>query len=160
MVLLVRHSDQVLRVRTCSTCECDGQFTQAKDLSSKGFKPAHRPLWHLATSSLPLSSAGSNHSWLPACSRSQRGLYGQAACFLDPTSSPAISARTWRHQPVGGSGFAALLEAASRPWLNVSASARSVVKINISMIVCRRKKCRRCTTGWCLTNPRTTPPPN
>ena len=33
MVVLLRHSDQVLRVRASSTCECDGQFTQEKKLA-------------------------------------------------------------------------------------------------------------------------------
>jgi len=36
MVLSLRHSGQVLRVRTSSTCECDGRFTQEKNLFSRG----------------------------------------------------------------------------------------------------------------------------
>jgi hypothetical protein len=52
---------------------------------------------------------------------------------------------------VGRSGSAALLEPASRSWLNARASAASVAKTNICMIVCRRNKCRRFTTGWCQT---------
>ena len=154
MILLLRHSDQVFRVRTSSTCECDGQFTQAKNLSSGGFKLAHRPLWPLATSSLPLSSAGPEHSWASGCSRSQESLYRQAVRFLDPTGPPASSARRWRHQPVGGNGAEALLETAARSWLNAKVSAKFVAKINMCMIVCRRKRCRRYITGWSPTSPR------
>ena len=160
MVLLLRHSDQVFRVRTSSTCECDGQFTKAKSLFPGGFRLAHHPLWPLATSSLPLSSAGSERSWASGCSRSQEGLYRQVVRFLDPTSPPASSARRWRHQPVGGKSAQALLETASRSWLNAKASAKFVAKINMCMIVCRRKKCRRFITGWSPRSPRTSTPPS
>src|SRR5664279_664931 len=158
MVLLLRHSDQVLRVRASSTCECDSQFTQEENLSTRGLKLAHHVLWHLPAPSLPLSSGGSNHSWTPACSRSQRGLYRQAARFPDPPSPPAGSARTRRHQPAGGSGSAARLGPASRTWLSASASVKFVAKINTCMIVCRLKRYRRFITGWCPTNPRANPP--
>src|SRR2546426_2522804 len=108
MVLLLRHSDQVLRVRTSSTCECDGQFTQEKNLSSRGAELAHRPLWPLAPSSVPLSSAGPDRSRAGACSRSQDSLYRQAVRWLDPAGPPASSAKRGHHQPVGGSSSAAL----------------------------------------------------
>jgi hypothetical protein len=47
MVVFLRHSDQVLRVRTSSTCECDGQFTQEKSLLQRDFGLADHSLWHL-----------------------------------------------------------------------------------------------------------------
>lgn len=160
MVLLFRHSDQVLRVRTSSTCECDGQFTQAKSLSFGGFKLAQCSAWPLATSSLSLSSAGTECTGTPSGSRSQEGLYRQVVHFLDPTSPPASSARRWCHQPVGRIGAEALLETASRSWLSARASAKFVAKINMCMIVCRRKKCRRFITGWSPRSPRAKRPPN
>jgi hypothetical protein len=160
MVLLLRHSDQVFRVRTSSTCECDGQFTPAKSLSFGGFKLAHRPLWPLATSGLPLSSASPECSGTSGGSRSQAGLYRQAVHFFDPTSPPASPARRWGHQPVGGIGAEALLEIASRSWLSAKTSARFVAKTNMCMIVCRRKKCRRFITGWSPMGPRANRPPN
>ena len=149
MVVCLRHSDQILRVRTSSTCECDGQFTQAKSLPPRGLELAHRPLWLFATSSLPLLPAGQDCSWASAGSGGQAGLHCQAIRFVDPKSPPAISARRRYHQSLGRSGSAALLEPASRSWLNARASAASVAKTNRWMIVCRRKKCRRFTTGWC-----------
>ena len=160
MVLLLRHSDQVFRVRTSSTCECDGQFTQAKSLCFGGSKLAHRSLWPLAASSLPLPSAGPERSWASGGSKSQEGFYRQVIHFLDPTSPPASSARGWSDQPVGRIGAEALLEIASRPWLSAKASAKFVAKINMCMIVCRRKKCRRFITGWSPRSPRANRPPD
>ena len=149
MVVLLRHSDQVFRVRTSSTCECDGQFTQAKSLPPRGLELAHIPLWHFATSSLPLLPAGQDCSWASASSGGQAGLHRQAIRFADPKSPPAISARRRYYQSVGRGSVAALLESASRSWLNARASAASVAKTTMCMIVCRRKKCRGFTTGWC-----------
>lgn len=151
MVVLLRHIDQVLRVRTSSTCECDGQFTQAKSLPPRGLELARRPLWHFATASVPLLAAGQDYSWACAGSGGQAGLHRQAIRFADPKSSPAISARRRYHQSVGRSGSAALREPASRLWLNARASAASVANTNMCMIVCRWKKCRRFTAGWCQT---------
>lgn len=151
MVVSLRHIDQVLRVRTSSTCECDGQFTPAKSLPPRGLELAYRPLWHFATPSLPLLPAGQDCSGASAGSRGQAGLHRQAIRFADPKSPPAISARRRYYQSVGRSGSAALLEPASRSWLNARASAASVANTNMCMIVCRRKKCRRFTTGWCQT---------
>src|SRR6266404_9880260 len=131
MVLLLRHSDQVFRARTSSTCECDGQFTQAKNLSFGGFKLAHRSLWPLATSSLPLPSTGPERSWTSGGSRSQAGLYRQVVHFLDPTNPPASSAGGRSHQPVGRIGAEALLEIASRSWLSAKTSAKFVAKISM-----------------------------
>jgi len=160
MVLLLRHSDQVYRVRTSSTCECDGQFTQAKSLSFGGFKLPHCQVWPLTTSSLSLSSAGPERAWTSNDSRSQAGLYCQIAHFFDPASPPAGSTRRRSHQPVGGIGAEALLETASRSWLSTKASAKFVAKINMCMIVCRRKKCRRFITGWSPTSLKANRPPN
>ena len=156
----MRHSDQVFRVRTSSTCECDGQFTQAKNFSPRGSEVAHRPLRALAPSSLSLSSAGPKRSWTTACSRSETRFHGQVAGFIDPANSPESSTRTRRHQPVGGSGAATRLELASRPWLNANTSAKFVVKINMCRIVCRLKKCRKFIIGWYPTNARANQPPN
>ena len=160
MVLLLRHSDQVLRVRTSSTCECDGQFTQEKNLSPRGAELAHHPLWHLAPPSLPLSSAGPKRWWASANSRSQESLHRQAVHFLNPARPSASSAKRRHHQPVGGSRAETVLESASRSWLNARASAKFVAKINMCMIVYRRKKCRRFTTGWFPMSPRANNPPS
>ena len=151
MVVSLRHSDQVLRVRTSSTCECDGQFTQAKSLPPRGLEVAHGPLWHFATSSLPLLPPGQDCAWAAAGSGGQAGLHRQAIRFADPKGPPAVTVRRRYHQSVGRSGSAALLEPTSRSWLNARASAASVANTNMCMIVCRWKKCRRFTTGWCRT---------
>ena len=160
MVLLLRHSGQVFRVRANSTCECDSQFTEAKSLARRGGELAHRSIRHLAPSSLPLSSAGPKRSWASANSRSQESLHRQAVDFFNPASPPASSAKRRHHQPVGGSSAEAVLESASRSWLNAKASARFVAKIITCMIVCRRKKCRRFTTGWFPMSPRANHPPS
>src|SRR5204862_7457600 len=160
MVLLLRHSDQIVRVRTSSTCEYDDEFTQEKILCPRGFELAHGSLSYLATSSLSLPSAGPKRSGAFDGSRSQAGLYRQAVCFLDPTSPPASSARRWHHQPEGGSGSAPLLNPAPRPWLKARVTAKFVVKSNMSMIVCRRKRCRRFITGWSPTSLRASHRPN
>ncbi len=159
MVLLLRHSDQIVRVRTSSTCECDDTFTQKNFLSPRGFEPAHRSLSRLAPSSLPLSAAGAKRSRASASSGSQAGLHCQVVHLLNRTNPPASSARRWHHQPVGGSSAEVLLESASRSWLNAKASAKFVAKINMCMIVCRRKKSRRSTTGWFPMSPRANNPP-
>jgi len=160
MVVLLRHKDEVIGVRTSPTCECDGQFTQPENLSFRGFRFAHHSLRHLASPSLPLFSASPSGSRPGAGSRGQGCVYGEVARVLDSTSSSASSARRGWHQPVGRRSIEALLEPHSKPWLNATPSIDSVVKINISMIVCRPKRCRRYTTGWCLMNPSENPRPN
>ena len=154
MVLYLRHSDQVIRVRTSSTCECDGQFTQAKGLRSRGPELAHRTVWHFTTASLPLRSAGPNCPRAFDSSRSQKGLYRKDIHFVDPKSPPTSSAGRRHDQPMGGRCAAALLEPASRSWLSARASAESVAKTNMCMIVSHRKRCRRFITGWCALSPR------
>ena len=124
MVLYLRHIDQVIRVRTSSTRECDGQFTQAKGLRSRGPELAHRTVWHFTTASLPLLSAGPNCPRAFDSSRSQKGLYRKDIHFVDPKSTPASPAGRRHDQPMGGRCAAALLESASRSWLSARASAK------------------------------------
>jgi hypothetical protein len=160
MVVVLRHKDQIIRVRTSPTCECDGQFTQEKNLCPKGFRFARSPLRHFTTSSLPLLSASPRGRWPGTGSRGQGCFYCEVARVLDWKGPPASSTRTGWHQPVGGRGFETILEPQSRPWLSAKPNTKSVVKINISMIVCRLKKCRRFITGWCPTNLRENHRPN
>ena len=158
MVLFIRRSEQVLRVRTSSTCECNGQFAQAENLP-RGFELAHRQLWPLAPSSLPLSSTSPKRWWTATDSRSEECFYCQVAGFVDLPSPPASSARRPGHQPVGGRGTARLAQLASRPWLSASASTESVAKINMCMIVSRRKRYRKFITGWCAMSRSANTPP-
>jgi hypothetical protein len=50
---------------------------------------------------------------------------------------------------MGGGSTTTVPQAASRPWLSANPSAVSVVKTNMFMIVCRRKRCCRFIIGWC-----------
>ena len=150
MVVYLCHSDQVLRVRTSSTCECDGQFTQEKSLLQRDFRLADHSLWHLPAPSLPLCSSGSKHSWPRGSSRTQERFYCQAVGLLDPASPSACATTGQPRQSVGGSRVAALIETSARPWLSASDSARFVAKITMCMIVCRLKRCRAFIIGWCL----------
>lgn len=152
MVLLLRHKDQIIRARTSPTCECDGQFTQRESLCTRGFGFPQCSLRHFAAPSVPLFSTGPG-CWRPCTGPGGQGcFYGEVARVLDWPSSAASSARTGWHQPVGGSGIEALFGAQSKPWLSATSSIRCVARINISMIVCRPKRCRRSTTGWCPRN--------
>ena len=160
MVLLLRHIDQVLRVRTSSTCECDGQFTQERSFPSGDFRLAEHSLWRLPAPGLPLCSPGSEQSWTGANSRTQKRFYRQALSLFDPTSPPAGTTTREHHQSVGGSSVTALVETSARPWLSASDSANFVAKINMSMIVCRLEKCRKFITGWFPRSPRANRPPN
>src|SRR5215831_16195912 len=149
MVVFLRHSDQVFRVRASSTCECDGPFTQAKGFAPTGLEVADHSLWPLAPTSLPLSAPGANGSRSGARARNQSGLHSQIIYFADWTGASAISARRLSHQPVGGGGFATRLEVATRSWLSARASAKFIAKINMCMIVSHQKKCCRFIIGWC-----------
>lgn len=149
MVLLLRQSDQVIRVRTCSACECDSQFTTAESLTSGGSELARRPIRPLAAPSLSIPLPSPTCSRTFAGSRSEGSFYGQVARFLDSTSSPTGSAWRWHHQPMGGGSAATVPQVASRPWLSAKPSAAFVVKTNMFMIVCRRKSCRKFIIGWC-----------
>ena len=151
MVLFLWHSDQIVRVRASSTCECDGSFTQ-QGLSSRGRELARRPLPHFAAPGVPLPSASPYGSEAPGDSRSQECFHGKNINIVNPPSPAASASRRRHYQPVGGSGSAALLERASRSWLSASLNAKSAAKTNTCMIVCRRKKCRRFITGWCQTS--------
>lgn len=151
MVLFLWHSDQIVRVRASSTCECDGPFTQ-QGLTSRGRELAHRPLQHFAAPSVPLPLAGPNGSEAPGDSRNQKCFHGKNISIVNPSGPAAGAARRRHHQPMGGSGSAAFLERASGSWLSASLNAKSAAKTTTCRIVCRRKKCRRFITGWCRTS--------
>jgi len=155
MVLFLRHSDQVIRLRKSSACECDGQLAQKKDLSAKGLKPTCRQVRHLPASSLSLSTASPNHPPARACSRSKNGFYRQTFPVACPTSPPPGPARRQHHQRLGGRGAAAVFEPPPQPWLNGKTSAKSVAKTNMCMTACRRKKCPKFITGWSRRRTRT-----
>jgi hypothetical protein len=160
MVVYLRHKEQIVRVRTSPTCECDGQFTPPENLSLRGFRFAHCAIRHLAPPSVPLFSASPRGCRTGAGSRGQGCFYGEVTPLLDSPSPPASRGRTGRHQPVGGRSLEAVLALRSRPWTNVNLNAKFVVKINITMIVCHLKSCRRFIIGWCPTNPVESQPPN
>lgn len=162
IVVYLRHSDEVIRVRTGSTCECHSQFTQEKGLAIRGFELAHRPLSHLPAPSVPLPPAGSNHPVTSACPRKEGGLYGQAFHSFNQASPTAGATAAFHHQPVGGPGLAPASQTTRGTWLNGEASQNSVVTINMCLIVWRLKKSLKFTTGWCRRwkQVRTKSPPN
>lgn len=148
MVLLLRQSDQVIRLRKSSTCECDGQVAQTKDLSARGLKPTRRRLRHLPASSLSLLATGPSRAPADDGAGSKNRFYSQTFLFAGPTSPPPGPARRRHYQRLGGRGSAAVFAPAPKPWLNGKTSAKSVAKINLCMTACPRKKCRRSITGW------------
>ena len=148
MVLLLRHSDQIIRVRKNSTCECDGQSAQRKGLSTKGLEPTRRGVRDFPAPGLSLFAAGPNHRPTRACSRGEGGFYSQAFPLGCPTGPPPSQARRRFYQPVGRGGVAAVFKPTLQPWLNGKVNPKYVAKINTSMTVCRRRKCRRSITGW------------
>ena len=149
MVLLLRHSDQIIRVRTSSTRECNGQFAQDENLSPSGFAAGRRPLRNLQASSIPLSSGGTNDPGASGSSGSENRFYSEAPALLDPASSPAGRTEASYDQPLGGTSFAALFKLRAKSWVTPEPNAKSVVKTNMSMIVLRPKRCLKSITGSC-----------
>src|SRR3974390_2819329 len=102
MVVLLRHSDQIIRGRTGPTCEPDAQFTSATDLLFRGLESADRPLWVVPSAGLPLSPAGPAKRFATADPGSQSGFHGQTPAQFNLPSSPTSSAASLFHQPMGG----------------------------------------------------------
>ena|SRR5258708_6323284 len=149
MVLLLRHSDKIIRGRTSPTRECDAQFTPAADLHFRGFGGVGRSLWAIAQTSLPLFTASPTNGFAPAGSRTQGGLYRKACPQFNPEGSAASSAAALFHQSLGGSGLAAGAGAHRRPWLNPGAIENCVAKFTFCRIVMCHKRCLRFIAGWC-----------
>jgi len=148
-VLLLRHSDEIIRGRTSPTRECDAQFTSTADLHFRGFEGVGRSLWAVAQTGLPLFTASPTSGIAAAGSRTKGGLYRKACPQFNPEGSSAGSAAELFHQSLGGWGLAAWAGPHPRPWLNPGASENCVAKITFCRIVMCHKRCLRFTAGWC-----------
>src|SRR6267142_2678286 len=150
MVLLLRHSGEIIRGRTGPTRKRDHPVNREKSLRLRSLERDHQSLWGIATTSLPLSAGGSASQCSIGYSRREKRLYRQAAPPFNRAGSSASTAGAHFHQRLGRTGFATPLGAMQIPWLRADASQECVAKSTICLIVMYSKRCHKFISVWCL----------
>jgi hypothetical protein len=149
MVLLLRHSDKIIRGRTGPTRERDTQNAPATDLNNRGSRGVGRSLRAIAQASLSLFARGPAGDFAITGSRVQKRFHGQAPPQPDSGGPAARTTPVLFDRSVGGAGIAAGVRALQRPWLNPDVSTNCLAKLIICQIVMCRKKCHKYIAGWC-----------
>ena len=157
MVLLLGHSDQVIRGRTSPTREPDAQSTGRTVLPDRGSGAAYCSVRSVAQASLSLFASSSASRFTIACSRGQVGLHGETSQELDRSRSQASTRAALFHWFVGGGGTTRKVGPRQRPWLNPNASPNCNAKFIFYRIVMYRKRCPRFIAGLSRKPNRPTP---
>ena len=149
MVLLLRHSAEIIRGRTGPTRERDNAVNREKSLRLRSLEGDHQSLWTIAATSLPLSAACSASQCSIGCSRPEKRFYRQAAPPFNRAGSSASTAGAHFHQRLGRTSPATAAGAIQIPWLR-DASQKCAAKSTICLIVMCPKRCYKFINGWCL----------
>jgi hypothetical protein len=149
MVLLLRHSGEIIRGRTGPTRERDDPVNRAKNLCSEGCSPDRQSLWNIAAASLSLPAASSASPCSVGDSSREKRLHRQVAPPFNRAGSSASTAPAHFHQRLGRAGPATGAGAIQISWLKTGASQKCVVKSTFCLIVMCAKRCRKFITGWC-----------
>jgi hypothetical protein len=149
MVLLLRHSDEVIRSRTGPTREHDFELTPTAEFQHPGVGQAHLVVWALAPASVPLFAAGSTGPIAHTRARSKGGLYRQADLELDFASSQSGTTGALLDQPMGRTRSTTGVGCNPGSWLKPSASLSCNAKPTSCRIVTFPKSFPRSINGWC-----------
>jgi len=149
MVLLLRHSDEVIRSRTGPTCKHDFELNPTAELQHPGVGEAHLVVWALAPASVPLFAAGSTGPIAFTRARSKVSLYRQAGPELDFASSQAGTTAALFDQPLGRTRTASAVGRNQGSWLKPSASLSCNAKPTSCRIATFPKNFPKSINGWC-----------
>jgi hypothetical protein len=150
MVLLLRHSAEIIRGRTGPTRECDNPVNREKRLRLRGLEGDRQSFWVVATTSLPLSAARSASQCSIGYPGREKRFHRQVAPPVDCAGSSASAAGVHFHQRLGRASPATGAGAIQNPWLRADASQECVAKSTICLIVMCFKRCHKFINGWCL----------
>jgi hypothetical protein len=148
MVVLLRHSDEVIRSRTGPTREHDFKLTPRGEFQHPGVEEAHLVVWALAPAGVPLSAAGSPDPIAYTRAGSKVSLYRQASLGVDFASSQAGTTAALLDQPMGRTRTASAV-GNQGSWLKPSASFSCHAKPNSCRIATFPKNFPRSINGWC-----------
>jgi len=150
MVLLLRHSGEIIRGRTSPTRECDYSVTSARNLRFAGLDRNRLALPYLSPAGLPLLSASPASQFTLGCSRAEKGLHRQTASIFDRSGPSASSAGARFDQQLGRASTASGTQANPIPWLSPDVGLKCIAKFIFCLIVMPTRGCLRFITGWCL----------
>src|SRR5215510_9168432 len=150
MVLLLRHSGEIIRGRTGPTRERDDPVNRARNLCSEGCGRDRQSLCSITATSLPLRAASSAGPCSASYSSREKRLHRQVAPPFNRAGSSASTAAAHFHQRLGRAGPATGAGAIQISWLRTDASHECVVKSTFCLIVMCAKRYHRFITGWCL----------
>ena len=150
MVLLVRHSGEIIRGRTGPTRERNDQFTRAKKLRCGGLSRDCRALRAVPPAGLPLPAASPASGFAFAGSGRESRLYRQTSAPINCAGPAASPTTALLHQFLGRASLASRSGPTQMPWLNPGASEACVAKFTIYPTVTSPRKCRRFIAGWYL----------
>jgi hypothetical protein len=149
MVLLLRHSAEIIRGRTGPTRERDPAVNPEEGLQLGGLAGDHQSFWIIAATSLPLSATGSAGQCSIGYPRAEKCLHRQVAPAIDRAGSSASAAGAHFHQRLGRASAATGAWAVQNPWLRTDASQKCVAKSTICLIVMCPKRYHKFINGWC-----------
>jgi hypothetical protein len=149
MVLLSRHSAEIIRGPTGPTRERDNPAHRRKRLWPRGLEADDHSFWIIAATSLPLFANGSASQCSIDHSRREKGFYRQTVQASDRTGSSASATGADFHQRLGRESFASGVGAIQNAWLRANASRECVAKSTTCLIVMCPKKYRKSINGWC-----------
>ena len=151
MVLLLRHSGEIIGGRTSPTCERDDPVAPTRKFRFADLGPDRLALPAIQAAGLSILAAGSASRFTFGCSREEKCFHRQTARLFNragaPTGPPAacFDQRLGRASPASGAG------AIQIAWLNANANASRacIAKFTSCRIVTCSRSSRKLITGWC-----------
>ena len=150
MVLLLRHSAEIIRGSTGPARERDNPVNREKGHRLRSLEGDHQSFWIIAAAGLPLSAARSASQCSISYPRREKRLHRQVAPPFNRAGSSASTAGAHFHQRLGRASPATGVGAIQNPWLRANASQECVAKSTICLIVMCPKRCHKFINGWCL----------
>src|SRR6266567_7925881 len=141
MVLLLRHSGEIIRGRTSPTRERDDSVTPARNFRFADLDRNRLALPDLTAAGLPLLAASSASQFTFSCSRAEKGLHRQTGPIFDRSGPPTSSAAARFDQRLGRASSATGAQANPIPWLSPDESLKCIAKFIFCLIVMPIRGC-------------------
>ena len=149
MVLLLRHSGEIIRGRTSPTCERDDPVAPARKLRFADLGRDRLALPAIQAAGLPVLTASSASRFTFGCSREEKCFHRQTASLFNRAGAPTRPTAACFDQRLGRASPASGAGAIQISWLNADASRACVAKSTFCLIVTCLRNSRKLITGWC-----------
>jgi hypothetical protein len=149
MVLLLRHSGEIIGGRTSPTCERNDPVAPARKLRFADLGRGRRALSVIKAAGLPVPAASSASRFTFGCSREEKRFHRQTASLFNRAGAPTSPARARLDQRLGRASLASRAGAIQNSWLNADASPACVAISTLSLIVTCLRSSRKLISGWC-----------